>query len=107
MLGPTLVEGRMHAKIVSIGTLKSCFHCIRTLYKRRVLLKVCSCSPFRIRGSCMATKSLDRVKSRTAGLGGADTIDAHERRKDYLNEAEVDKLHEGAWRSRHGTRDGV
>jgi type 1 fimbriae regulatory protein FimB len=55
----------------------------------------------------MTTKSPKgrNVKSRIAARGDADTTDAHERTKNYLNEAEVDKLLEGAKRSRHGARD--
>ena len=54
----------------------------------------------------MATKAPNgrNVKSPTAKRGSADTTDAHERRKDYLNEAEVDKLLEGGKRISYGAR---
>ena len=49
-----------------------------------------------------ATKR-QNVKSDDAGR----TTDAHERRKNFLNEADVDKLLEGAKKGRHGVRDHV
>jgi type 1 fimbriae regulatory protein FimB len=44
------------------------------------------------------------VKSRPK-LGEGDTTDAHERGKNFLNDAEMEKLLEAAKRGRHGTRD--
>jgi site-specific recombinase XerD len=46
-----------------------------------------------------------KVKSETAKGSGGATTDAHERGKNFLNEAEIDKLFEAAKNARHGVRD--
>ena len=47
------------------------------------------------------------VKSRRAQGAQSGPTDAHERSKDFLSEAEIDRLLEAAKRSRHGPRNHV
>jgi type 1 fimbriae regulatory protein FimB len=56
-----------------------------------------------IRGVSMDSKSLP--KRRNVKSGSAVATDAHERRKDFLNEIEVASLIAAARRGRHGVRD--
>jgi site-specific recombinase XerD len=51
---------------------------------------------------------MQATKRRSVKSGAAGhTTNAHERRKNFLNEADVDKLLEGAKKGRHGVRDHV
>jgi len=53
----------------------------------------------------MRATNRQKVKSHKAKGSGGATTDAHERGKNFLNEAEIDKLLEAAKKGRHGVRD--
>jgi site-specific recombinase XerD len=50
---------------------------------------------------------LTRRKVKKTGKVKSSTVDAHERGKDFLSEAEVEQLRTGAKKGRHGVRDDV
>ena len=50
----------------------------------------------------------NRRKVKSVGPDGAfEAVDAHERAKDFLSTAEIDRLVEAAKNGRHGSRDHV